>query len=70
MNPKILSRLGATVALAAMLGASPARADLTVVQVAPLSGPLADTGLLLQQGANLAFQDANARAASSARKSA
>jgi len=61
MKAMTLSRLGAAVALAATLGAGPARADLTVVQVAPLSGPLADTGLLLQQGANLAFQEANAK---------
>lgn len=64
MNPKTpmsFSRLAAAVALAATLCAGPAAADLTVVQVAPLSGPLADTGQLLQQGANLAFQDANAK---------
>jgi ABC-type branched-subunit amino acid transport system substrate-binding protein len=34
-------------------------AELTVVQVAPFSGPLADTGKLVQQGLQLAIQDAN-----------
>jgi ABC-type branched-subunit amino acid transport system substrate-binding protein len=56
-----ISRSAVALALAAMLAAGPARADLSVVQVAPLSGPLADTGKLIQQGANLAFQESNAK---------
>ena len=48
-------------ALAAVLlsAPAPALADLNIVQIAPLSGPLADTGQLLQQGASLAIRDAN-----------
>jgi ABC-type branched-subunit amino acid transport system substrate-binding protein len=49
----------ATSALAILLLAGFARADINVVQIAPLSGPLADTGQLLQQGANLAISEAN-----------
>lgn len=36
-----------------------ALAELRVVQVAPLSGPMADTGKLIQQGAALAIREAN-----------
>lgn len=53
-------RLAAAFMLAGALGVGVVHAELTVVQIAPLSGPLADTGKLIQQGANLAFQEANA----------
>lgn len=44
----------------ALLGAlGPAAADVVVAQVAPFSGPLADTGRLVNQGAALAFREAN-----------
>lgn len=36
-----------------------ANADLRVVQVAPLSGPMGDTGRLIRQGASLAIREAN-----------
>lgn len=39
--------------------AMPVSADYTVVQVAPFSGPLVDTGSLIHAGATLAFRDAN-----------
>lgn len=48
-------------ALTVLLSAGAARADFKVVQIAPLSGPLADTGKLLRQGAELAFREANDR---------
>ncbi|MCG2578290.1 ABC transporter substrate-binding protein [Dechloromonas sp. XY25] len=43
-----------------LVAAGVAQAQLRVVQIAPLSGPLAGTGKQLQQGAQLAFAEANA----------
>ncbi|WP_434515745.1 ABC transporter substrate-binding protein [Dechloromonas sp. ARDL1] len=51
----------ALVALAVLFSSGAALADFKVVQIAPLSGPLADTGKLLRQGAELAFREANER---------
>lgn len=45
---------------ALVLVAGMAHAQLRVVQIAPLSGPLAETGKQIQQGAQLAFAEANA----------
>jgi ABC-type branched-subunit amino acid transport system substrate-binding protein len=56
-----LSRLASVCVFATLLTSGLAHADLNVVQIAPLSGPLADTGKLLQQGAEMAFQEANAK---------
>ena len=42
-----------------MLVSAFAQADLSVVQIAPLTGVLADTGKLMQQGATLAINDSN-----------
>ena len=61
MKQKNIFCLSAAIVLASTLWAGTARAELTVVQIAPLTGPLADTGKLIQQGANLAFQEANAK---------
>jgi branched-chain amino acid transport system substrate-binding protein len=47
------------VVLVCGVSAAPALADLRVVQVAPLSGPMADTGRLIRQGAALAIREAN-----------
>jgi ABC-type branched-subunit amino acid transport system substrate-binding protein len=44
---------------AALVLAGAAHAQLRVVQIAPLSGPLAETGRQVQQGAQLAFREAN-----------
>lgn len=46
-------------ALAWGVSAASAAADLRVVQVAPLSGPMADTGGQIRQGATLAIREAN-----------
>ena len=46
-------------ALAYGASAATAAAELRVVQVAPLSGPMADTGKLIRQGASLAIREAN-----------
>lgn len=49
------------VALSVLFASAGAQADFKVVQIAPLSGPLADTGKLLRQGAELAFREVNER---------
>lgn len=49
-------RLGLLLAAGLPLAAT---AELTVVQVAPFSGPLADTGRLVRQGLELALEQAN-----------
>lgn len=47
------------VGLTVLFSSGAVLADIKVVQIAPLSGPLADTGKLLRQGAELAFREAN-----------
>lgn len=49
------------VALSVLFSSANVQADFKVVQIAPLSGPLADTGKLLRQGAELAFREVNER---------
>ena len=56
------------VALLVLTFSGAVHADFKVVQIAPLSGPLADTGKLLRQGAELAFQEANERGGVHGRK--
>lgn len=56
MNRKF-ARLLSTLLL---VSAGMAHAQLRVVQIAPLSGPLAETGRQIQHGAQLAFAEANA----------
>ena len=67
MNKKLLTigALCASIAFAAALGATPAKADdISIAVAGPMTGPLAAFGEQLRRGSEMAVKDINAPAAS------